>query len=130
MKEKLVSAVRKALPGGAVHSLEDTYRKARVHLLSARYGHPGKKLRIIAVTGTNGKTTTCVYLNEILKASGATTALFTTAVIELKGQRRLNELNRTVALTKEMLAFLADAKREKVDYVILETTSHALDQHK
>ncbi len=130
MKKKLVSITRKALPSGAVRALEEGYRRGRVHLVSARYGYPAKGLRVVAVTGTNGKTTTANYLNEIFKAAGQKTALFTTAVIEIAGERRLNDLNATVALTSEMQAFFKQAKDAKVDVVVLEITSHALQQHK
>lgn len=130
MKDGLVRAVRKVLPTSAVHGLEESYRKTRVRALSSLYGHPAKNLHVIAVTGTNGKTTTANYLNEILKADGKTTALFTTAIIEVAGERALNELNRTVALTAQLQRFFRRAKKAGVDYVILEVTSHALHQHK
>ncbi len=130
MKDGLVKVVRKVLPRGAVQELEESYRKGRVKLLTAAYGHPAKDLKVIAVTGTNGKTTTANYLNEILKADGKTTALFTTAIIEVDGERTLNELNRTVALTAQLQKFFRRAKKAGVDYVVLEVTSHALQQHK
>lgn len=130
MKDKLVREVRRALPRGAVRALENGYRKTRVRMVSARYGYPARDLKVIAVTGTNGKTTTCCYLNEIFKSAGFTTAMFTTAVIEVNGQSRLNDLNATVATTSQMQRFFREARKADVDYVILEVTSHALDQHK
>lgn len=126
----LVKFVRKVLPGGMLRRLENGYRRLRVKLVSARYGNPSKHLRVIAVTGTNGKTTTSCYINEILKEAHFTTAMFTTAVIEVAGKRKLNDLNATVASTARMQRFFRDAKRANVDYVVLEVTSHALDQHK
>jgi UDP-N-acetylmuramoyl-L-alanyl-D-glutamate--2,6-diaminopimelate ligase len=130
MKEKVVQGVRKLLPVGAVHGLEEVYRRGRVQLVSAKYGNPARNLKVIAVTGTNGKTTTVNYINEILKESGLKTAMFSTAVIEVAGKRQINDLNATVASTERMQAFFRDAKRAKVDYVVLEVTSHSLDQHK
>lgn len=130
MKAILVKFVRKVLPGGMLRRLENGYRRLRVKLVSARYGNPSKHLRVIAVTGTNGKTTTSCYINEILKEAHFTTAMFTTAVIEVAGERKLNDLNATVASTARMQRFFRDAKRANVDYVVLEVTSHALDQHK
>lgn len=130
MKQKLVNGVRKVLPTSAVRQLEEVYRKGRVQLISARYGNPAKSLRVIAITGTNGKTTTANYLNEILKEAGHTTAMFTTAVIEIDGNRHINDLNATVASTDRMQRFFRDAKKAQVDYVVLEVTSHSLDQHK
>ena len=130
MKAMLVKFVRKVLPGGMLRRLENGYRQLRVKLVSARYGNPSKHLRVIAVTGTNGKTTTSCYINEILKEAHFTTAMFTTAVIEVAGERKLNDLNATVASTARMQRFFRDAKRVNADYVVLEVTSHALDQHK
>ena len=94
------------------------------------YGNPGKYLKILAVTGTNGKTTTVNYLNEILKEAGYKTAMFSTAEIEVAGKRKLNDLNATVPTTAQVMDFLRSAKRADVDYVVLEVTSHALAQHK
>lgn len=130
MKDRLVRGVRKYVPQKAVRGLEETYRRSRAKAVGARYGFPARNLRVIAITGTNGKTTTAVYLNEIMKAAGHKTALFTTAVIEVAGVRTLNELNATVALTAQMQRFFRDAKKARVDYVILEVTSHSLVQHK
>ncbi len=130
MKQTLANGARSVLPQGAVRKLEEGYRKSRVKLVSARYGNPARDLRVIAVTGTNGKTTTANYINEILKEAGLTTAMFTTAVIEVAGERQLNDLNATVASTARMQQFFRDAKKAKADYVVLEITSHALQQHK
>lgn len=130
MKQRLVRGVRRALPDNLTHLVEEVYRKSRVRLVSARYGDPARTLKVIAVTGTNGKTTTANYLNEILKAGGFKTAMFTTAVIEVAGDRQLNDLNATVASVERMQRFFRDAKRAMVDFVVLEVTSHALQQHK
>ena len=130
MKDKLVNGVRKVLPGIATRKVEEIYRRSRVKLVSARYGNPAKNLRVIAVTGTNGKTTTVVYINEILKEAGFKTAMFSTALIEIDGKQKLNDLNATVATTAEMQDFFRQAKKAKVNFVVLEITSHALHQHK
>ena len=130
MKDKAVGGLRKILPSGLIHFLEEVYRRSRAWLVAARFGFPAQSLRIIGITGTNGKTTTAVYLNEILKQAGLRTALFSTAVIEVAGERKANDLNRTVALAVSLNRFLSDAKKAGVDWVVLEVTSHALQQHK
>ncbi|OYX42842.1 UDP-N-acetylmuramoyl-L-alanyl-D-glutamate--2,6-diaminopimelate ligase [Candidatus Saccharibacteria bacterium 32-49-12] len=130
MKDSLVRWTRKILPTSLLQHVESAYRRGRVKLISARYGSPAKNLRVIAVTGTNGKTTTACFVNEILKEANFKTAMFTTAVIEVVGEQALNDLNVTVATTGRMQRFFRDAKRARVDYVILEVTSHSLHQHK
>ena len=130
MKQLLTSGVRRLLPAGSVRTLEEFYRKSRATALSIRYGQPAKRLRVIAVTGTNGKTTTVNYLNEILKEAGHKTAMFSTATIEVAGQTKRNDLNATVASTAIMQRFFRRAKKAKVDFVIMEFPSHAIHQHK
>lgn len=130
MKKQVVSGVRRVLPKGATARLEQGYRKNRARIVSARYGNPARHLRVIAVTGTNGKTTTVNYLNEILKEAGYKTAMFSTAVIEVAGEAKLNDLNATVATVAQMQRFFREAKRAHVDFVVMEFPSHAIHQHK
>jgi UDP-N-acetylmuramoyl-L-alanyl-D-glutamate--2,6-diaminopimelate ligase len=56
--------------------------------------------------------------------------MFSTALIEIDGDTQLNDLNATVGTTERMQEFFRDAKKAGVDYVVLEITSHALQQHK
>ncbi len=130
MKQLLTSGIRRALPSGMTRLLEEGYRKGRAHLISARYSHPARHLRVIAVTGTNGKTTTVNYLNEILKEAGYATAMFSTAVIEVAGERKLNDYNATVPSVSKIQQFFRKAKRANVDFVVMEFPSHAIHQHK
>lgn len=130
MKQKLVNGVRSYLPKELVHGIEELYRRGRVRVIAMKYGNPASGLKVIAVTGTNGKTTTINYINEILKEAGHKTAMFSTALIEVDGDTQLNDLNATVGTTERMQEFFRDAKNAGVDYVVLEITSHALQQHK
>ena len=122
--------VRKVLPKRGIRAAEEVYRKSRIRAAQTRYGHPAKDARVIAVTGTNGKTTTCVLINSVLKAGGYHTAMFTTAVVEMDGVATNNKIHRTVPLTADLLKFFKEAKEKNVDFIILETTSQALHQHK
>ncbi len=121
---------RKVIPKTAIKQVEKTYRKQKALLANAIYRFPAKKMKVIAVTGTNGKTTTCAYINEILKQSGLKTALYTTAFIEVNGRLEANKTHMTLASAWAVQKFFAKAKVAKVDWVILEVTSHALDQYR
>jgi UDP-N-acetylmuramoyl-L-alanyl-D-glutamate--2,6-diaminopimelate ligase len=120
----------KLLPKKLVPLADATYRKSRLGLVHLRYGLPARGMHVIAVTGTNGKTSTCNFINDLLKHAGYRTALFTTATIELDGQMTANTIHRTVPLTGELFSFLKKARMCKTDFVILEVTAHALHQHK
>ncbi len=128
MKPKRLA--RKLLPKAGIKLAEESYRKGRGVVVRARYGFPARKLKVIGVTGTNGKTTTCHLVNEMLKTAGFTTAMFTTAEIEVNGVKTPNKTNRTVVLVNELFSLFRQAAKAKVDYVVLEVTSQSLDQHK
>lgn len=122
--------VRKVIPKQGVKLAEESYRRSRLLLTQARYRFPARDLRIIAVTGTNGKTTTALFINAVLKHAGYKTAMLTTAVYEMDGVAKPNHNHRTVPVTSELFAFFREAKQKQVDYVIMEATSQALHQHK
>lgn len=130
IKNKMAKTARKMLPSGAVHFLEENYRKGRAKVVATRYGNPAKKLRVIAATGTNGKTTTINFLNEILKEAGYKTAMFSTANIEINGEQTVNDTNSTTATVARLQKFFKQAAAADVEFTLVEATSHALDQHK
>lgn len=121
-------AVRKVVPKVAVKQLEKSYRGSRSLFWQTKYGYPARKLNMIAITGTNGKTTTASYVNSVLKAGGVKTAVYTTAYYEIDGERVPNNTHMTVASQKSVQAFFAKANRAGVEWVIMEVTSHALHQ--
>ena len=130
IKNNLTKTARKVLPKSALAELEKSYRKSRAKIISARYGNPARDLRVIAVTGTNGKTTTVNFLNEILKEAGYRTAMFSTANIEIAGEQTVNDTNSTTATVARLQKFFRDAKKADVEFALIEATSHALDQYK
>ena len=130
IKNNLTKTARKVLPKSALVGLEKSYRKSRAKIISARYGNPARDLSVIAVTGTNGKTTTVNFLNEILKEAGYRTAMFSTANIEIAGEQTVNDTNSTTATVARLQKFFRDAKKADVELALIEATSHALDQYK
>lgn len=130
LKNNLTKTARRVLPKSALVGLEKSYRKSRAKIISARFGNPARDLRVIAVTGTNGKTTTVNFLNEILKEAGYRTAMFSTANIEIAGEQTVNDTNSTTATVARLQKFFRDAKKADVEFALIEATSHALDQYK
>lgn len=120
--------IRKIVPKKGIKVLEKSYRTSRAVFWQTRYAFPGRGLRVIAVTGTNGKTTTGSYISEMLKASGQKVAVYTTAYFEIGDKKVPNRSHMTVTSQSDVQRFLSRAKKAKVDFVVLEFTSHALDQ--
>lgn len=106
-----------------IHALE-------AKLASLRYGQPAKKLKIIGVTGTNGKTSVCHYVTQLLEASGHTVGMITTVAISIAGKRTLNTSKMTTLKASELQRYLAQCVKAGCDYAVVETTSHALDQNR
>ncbi len=126
MKPKAL--IRKTVRGPALRVAETAFRKGRGMFWQARYGFPARGARVIAITGTNGKTTTASYVNAMLRSGGLKTAVYTTAYIEIAGKRFPNKTHMTVSSEADVQRFLAYARAAAVDWIILEITSHALDQ--
>lgn len=124
----LKKLVRRLLPLTLLKRVEKLYRQGRGLFWQIRYSFPARGMRVIAVTGTNGKSTTCAYINEVLKAAGYKTAVLTTVYYEINGQREPNDTHFTIAKQSIVQEFFARAKRADVDWAIVEVTSHAIDQ--
>lgn len=121
---------RKVIPKERLTKIEESYRLQKAKTAYAVYGKAPKAVRVIAVTGTNGKTTTCAFINAMLKGAGIKTAVYTTAFTEIAGVYSDNKTHMTVASPWSVQKFFGKAKAAGVEWVILEVTSHALDQHR
>jgi len=122
------AAIRGILPVQVLRALEISYRGARGLFWQTIYGFPAQGARVIAVTGTNGKTTTCTYINEVLKSAGYKTAVLTTVFYEIDGRQEPNNTHYTISKQSIVQRFFRSARQAGVDWIILEVTSHALDQ--
>lgn len=96
-------------------------------IAGVRYGFPGKKLRVVGITGTNGKTTTAFMTWQMLNYAGFKTGLMTTVawgVEEL--QPELNHMTTVDAIT--LNSRIATLQKQGAEFLVLEVTSHALAQ--
>lgn len=106
-------------------------RKALAHIWNSRYSHPAKEMKLIAVTGTNGKTSITHMLREIFS-----TALYKTGLIGTvkcySGEKLISirsedeKANMTTPDPKELYEMLSVMRDDGVKYVFIEATSHAL----
>jgi UDP-N-acetylmuramoyl-L-alanyl-D-glutamate--2,6-diaminopimelate ligase len=94
------------------------------------YGFPSRGMKIIGVTGTDGKTTTANLLYHILIQSGYKASLISTVGAVINDKSSDIGLHITTPGRFALQSYMKKSKKAGVHYVILEITSHGLDQHR
>ncbi|GGK76931.1 UDP-N-acetylmuramoyl-L-alanyl-D-glutamate--2,6-diaminopimelate ligase [Amphritea balenae] len=92
------------------------------------YGEPSLHMKVVGITGTNGKTSCAHYIAQVLDYSGETSALIGTVGNGLLGQ--LDEASHTTPDAISLHAMLAALLQQGATSVVMEVSSHALDQHR
>ncbi|GAA4822828.1 UDP-N-acetylmuramoyl-L-alanyl-D-glutamate--2,6-diaminopimelate ligase [Algivirga pacifica] len=102
--------------------------KAAGHLASAFYDHPSRKLKLVGITGTNGKTTTVMLLHQLFRKMGYNAGVLST--IE-------NKINETIIPTKlttpdavTINALMAEMVKANCTHCFMEASSHAIVQER
>ncbi|MFW5687178.1 MAG: Mur ligase family protein, partial [Halanaerobium sp.] len=103
-------------------------RKAMAQLAKNFFENPLKELKLIGITGTNGKTTTSYLLYNILKEYAGQAALFGT-IKNIIGEQELYT-NRTTPESIDLYRYFSKMREEKVKYGVMEVSSHALDLYR
>lgn len=104
--------------------------KTEAAMSAARHGWPSKKLTIIGVTGTNGKTSVCHYATQLLEESGKKVGMLTTVAVSVNGKRELNKTKMTTLKSSQLQAYLRRMVNAGCTHAVVETTSHALEQNR
>lgn len=94
------------------------------------YRFPGKKLTIVGVTGTDGKTTTTSLIYHILKENGYPVSLISTVAAIIHGKSYDTGFHVTNPAPFALQKFLSQAVAQKDKYLVLEMTSHGIDQNR
>lgn len=106
------------------------YKKMYATIAALAYGNPTKKMFIIGVTGTDGKTTTTNLIHHIIQQNLGKAAVISTALIKIGDEVAPNNYKMTSLDPFKMWKILQIAQDSGCQYVILEVASHALHQHR
>lgn len=99
-------------------------------LANLRYGFPSKKLKVIGVTGTDGKTTTVNMIYHILKHSGKNVSMISTVGAVIGDKKYPVGFHVTSPSPFAIQKFFSEAIKNGSEIMVLEITSHALDQYR
>ncbi len=122
--------VKKLIPTTLFKTVEPWGHLVEAVLANIRFGFPARSMHIIGVTGTNGKTTTSFMIQKMLSQAGIKTALMTTVAYGVNSEITAQVAHMTTASAPLLQKRLREFKRQGVEWVVLETTSHALAQHR
>jgi len=99
-------------------------------VMNVRYGFPSRHMHVVGVTGTNGKTTAAFMIHSMLVEAGIKTGLMTTVAYGIDDDIKPQVQHMTTISAGLLQKRLRQFKSQGVDWVVLETTSHALAQHR
>ncbi len=122
----MLHKIKKAIP--ETHPLRLLFHRTTALVAAARYGFPARKLFVIGVTGTDGKTTTVGMLAHILQKSGRETAALSTAFYQMGADVRWNTTQKTSPGRFAIQKFLRNAVKRGCTHAIIECSSHGLLQ--
>ena len=110
------------------HPVRLAYHRMHGLLAALTAGFPARRLRVIAVTGTDGKTTTVAMIAHILHATGHSLGAVSTAFFQINGERRPNPTQKTSIPAGRMQAFLRELIGRGCTFAVIESSSHGLMQ--
>lgn len=99
-------------------------------LFNLMYRFPARDLKVIGVTGTNGKTSTSFIIHRMLVDAGYKTALMTTVAYGINDDIKPQTAHMTSVGVPQLMKRLRYMRNNKVDWLVMEVTSHALAQHR
>ncbi len=120
--------VERMLPLTAPQARVDSVRRVLGPLCARFHGNPSQSLRVLGVTGTNGKTSTTYLLEAIARANNDRAGVIGT--VEARVDGTVVPMSRTTPEATDLQALLARMRDADIDTVAMEVSSHALDQHR
>jgi UDP-N-acetylmuramoyl-L-alanyl-D-glutamate--2,6-diaminopimelate ligase len=126
----LRTVVKKVIPRDVFKKIEPAGHLLEAILANVRYGFPSHGMHVIGVTGTNGKTTTSFIIHKMLHEAGYKTGLLTTVAYGVGDAIQPQIAHMTTVSAPLLQKRLAEFKEQGVEWVVLETTSHALAQYR
>lgn len=122
--------VKKVIPSGLFLAIEPYGHKAEAVLFNTINRFPARGLKVIGVTGTNGKTSTAFLIHRMLFESGYRVGLMTTVAYGVDDNIQPQIHHMTNVPLPELMQRLKWMRKQKIEWLVLETTSQGLAQNR
>lgn len=126
----VITVLKKLLPKAVVRPLLPAYHRTLAFFLAASYGFPAKKLTVIGVTGTKGKSSVSDMLFTVLRHAEISAAVAGTIRFAINDQSAPNLYKMTMPGRGFIHAFLAKAVKAGATHAVVEITSESVRQHR
>jgi UDP-N-acetylmuramoyl-L-alanyl-D-glutamate--2,6-diaminopimelate ligase len=113
-----------------MQKIKNIYHLFQAILANIYYGYPSRRLKVIGVTGTDGKTTTTHLIAHILKTAGKKVSFVSSIYSFIGGKESDIGFHVTTPSSFALQKLLKQSADNNDEYFVLETTSHALDQNR
>lgn len=122
--------VKKLIPIKLFRKIEPLGHLVEAIVANIRYGFPARHMHVIGVTGTNGKTTTVFFIEKMLYEAGLKVGMLSTVAYGVDDDIHPQIEHITTAQSGILQSRLRDFKRAGVKWVVIESSSHSLAQHR
>ncbi|HMS23291.1 MAG TPA: UDP-N-acetylmuramoyl-L-alanyl-D-glutamate--2,6-diaminopimelate ligase [Candidatus Saccharibacteria bacterium] len=122
--------VKKVIPSGLFKKVEPVGHLCEAVLMQTLAGRPAKNIKVIGVTGTNGKTSTAFLIHKMMVEAGLKTGLMTTVAYGVNNDIKPQIEHMTSVSPGQLAKRLKYMRSKNVEWLVLEVTSHALAQHR
>lgn len=126
----IVRVLKKIIPEPVVRPLRPLYHRALAVLMALSYGFPSRRLTVIGITGTKGKSTVAEMVFAILRANGRKTALISTIRFAVEDDSEPNLFKMTLAGRGFAQAFMRRALDAGCTHLVIEITSESVLQYR
>jgi len=128
--EKLLNFGRKIIPKPVFEFFQPAYHLMLAYLAAMIYGFPSRKIKVIGVTGTKGKSSTVYFLSRILEGVGYKTAAISTIQFKIAEKEWPNSLKMTMPGRFAIQSFISKAVRAGCQFTVLEVSSQGVLQNR
>ncbi len=130
MTENILGKIRKLVPPKLFRFFQPAYHRSLSFLAAFWYRFPSRKMIVIGVTGTKGKTSTANFIWSCLTAGGCKTGIISTANIRIGEKESLNKYHMTMPGRFTIQRLLAQMVKDGCKYCVVETTSEGIKQYR